>query len=266
MLQEFFATHPVFTSQDVVQFLSSQGRDNKWTYKALLAYHRHRNHIVQLRRGLYAAVPIGVSVEGFAADPFLVTSRMTPGAVLAYHTALEYHGRAHSIFQRFYYLAHRPSSIYRTISTEFVGVRFPAKLCHNGDEFYAVDSRNQRGLEVHVTSLERTLVDVLDRPDLSGGWEEIWRSLEQVEFFDLDKVLNYVLLLKDATTAAKVGYYLEQHRESLMVDDAYLEQLRRLRPARPHYMTRNLRGGRLVKEWNLIVPESVIGRTWGEVV
>jgi hypothetical protein len=49
-------------------------------------------------------------------------------------------------------------------------------------------------MELRVAGLERTLVDVLDRPDLSGSWEEIWRSLESVEFFDLDKVVEYALL------------------------------------------------------------------------
>ena len=69
-----------------------------------------------------------------------------------------------------------------------------------------------------LTSLDRTLVDVLHRPDLAGGWEEVWRSLESVEYFDLDSVLEYALLLENATTAAKVGFFLEQHREPLMVE------------------------------------------------
>ncbi|OGA43455.1 MAG: hypothetical protein A3G24_12650 [Betaproteobacteria bacterium RIFCSPLOWO2_12_FULL_62_13] len=65
---------------------------------------------------------------------------------------------------------------------------------------------------MRATTLERTLVDVFARPDLAGGWEEIWRSLETVEFFDLDVVVQYVLLLENATTAAKVGFFLEQHQ------------------------------------------------------
>jgi hypothetical protein len=44
------------------------------------------------------------------------------------------------------------------------------------------------------------LVDVLDRPDLSGGWEEIWRSLETIEYFDLDEIVAYARLLDNATT------------------------------------------------------------------
>ena len=69
-------------------------------------------------------------------------------------------------------------------------------------------------------------MDVLDRPRHSGGWEEIWRSLESVEFFDVERVVEYALLLDNATTAAKVGFYLEQHRDALMIEPADIEVLR----------------------------------------
>jgi hypothetical protein len=43
------------------------------------------------------------------------------------------------------------------------------------------------------------------------------------EFFNLDKALEYTLLLKNATTAAKVGFFLEQHQAQLMVEGRYLK-------------------------------------------
>jgi hypothetical protein len=109
-------------------------------------------------------------------------------------------------------------------------------------------------------------VDVLNRPDLTGNWGKIWRSLESVEFFDLDKVAEYTLLLENATTAAKVGFYLEQHRDSLMVDEAHLKTFRDRRPRQPHYLERSRRkAGRFVATWNLIVPEEVYERSWEEL-
>lgn len=47
-----------------------------------------------------------------------------------------------------------------------------------------------------------------------------------VEFFDLDVVIEYTLLLENATTAAKVGFFLEQHKEALMVEASHLDPLR----------------------------------------
>jgi hypothetical protein len=88
-----------------------------------------------------------------------------------------------------------------------------------------------------------------------------------VEFFDLDIVVEYVLLLGNATTVAKVGFFLEQHREPLMVEDRHLRILHDRRPRQPHYLDRAKRkSGRLVSEWNLVVPEEVLERAWGEVL
>jgi len=148
----------------------------------------------------------------------------------------------------------------------FCGVRFPKRL-KNEKKLFCVNSEERSGVSIHVTNLERTMVDVLDRPELGGGWEEIWRSLEGIEFFNLDQVVEYTLLLKNRTTVAKVGFFLEQHREALMVNDSHLEALSNLRPRRPHYMMRTSRKpGRLVANWNLVVPAEILNRSWQEVL
>jgi len=258
--EEFLAGHPVFR----VDELPGYG-GNEWTRKATLAYHSKRGHIFRVRRGLYAAVPRGASAETCPVDPYLLASRLAPDAVLAYHTALEVHGRAHSVFERFSYLTGRDTRPLEFRSLRFKGVRPPAALRRKRKQDFGVENVDRSGLPVRVTGLERTLVDVLDRPDLGGGWEEIWRSLESVEFFDVEKVARYALLLGNATTAAKTGYFLEGHREELMIEDVHLAKLRRVRPKSPHYMGRPNGGkGRFVSEWNLVVPEEVAERSWEE--
>jgi len=134
-----------------------------------------------------------------------------------------------------------------------------------GEEMFGVTRHERSGVELRVTGHERTLVDVLDRTDLAGSWEEIWRSLESVEFFGLEQVVEFTRLLENATTAAKVGFFLDRRRESLMVEEAHLDSLRRLRPRRPHHMTQGRpRGCRLLKDWNLMVPDEILERSWEE--
>ena len=137
-------------------------------------------------------------------------------------TALEFHGRAYSVWRHLTYVALRPLAPLTFRHHVYQGTRFPEALVHASKEQFGVSTAERASTSLKVTSLERTLVDVLDRPHISGGWEEIWRSLETVEFFDLDRVVEYVLLLGKATTASKVGYYLEEHRESLMVEERHL--------------------------------------------
>ena len=148
----------------------------------------------------------------------------------------------------------------------FRGARFPEALVRSGKEHFDVLTTERAGMSLRVTSLERTLVDVLDRPHLSGGWEEVWRSLESVEFFDLEKVVEYALLLGNATTASKVGFFLDQHREALMVEERHLKALRHRRPRQPHYLDRTRRAtrepcGRMEPSG----PAEVAERSWAEV-
>ena len=263
---EFFRKHPVFTGKELAKHLSSRGQVGSRAQEALLAYHRRTGRVVMVRRGVYAVIPAGADPESYPVDPFLVAAKLTADAVLSYHTALEFHGRAYSIQEFFTYSASRPPSPVTFRSHVFRGTRFPGALSREGRENFAVSVGERAGMELRVTNLERTLVDMLDRPDLSGSWEEIWRSLESVEFFDLDQVLEYVLLLGNATTGAKVGFFLEQHQGPLMVEKQHLKALHRLRPKQPHYLDRAKRkSGRLVPEWNLVVPNEVLERAWGAV-
>lgn len=266
-LNEFFHKNPVFTSEKFSQNLVSRGGAGPRTQEALLAYYKKTGRIVGVRRGLYAVIPAWAEPGLYPVDPFLVAAKLTKDAVLSYHTALEFHGRAYSVQDRFTYSASQPLSIFTFRSYLFRGARFPEALRSVGKEGFGVLTTERAGMEIRVTSLERTLVDVLDRPSLSGSWEEIWRSLESVEFLSLEKVVEYALLLENATTAAKVGFFLEQHREPLMVEEHHLQSLNQLRPRQPHYLDRSRRkSGRLVSRWNLIIPSEVLDRTWEEVL
>jgi len=266
-MNDFLAQHAVFTLNELDRFLANTGSGNTNTRKALLAYYRRQGRIIHIRRGLYAVVSTGSSAESYPVDPFLLASMMAEDAVLAYHTALEFYGKAHSVLSRFYYLSQHKSIPLKFRGYEFMRVSVPRSLCSKGKEMFGVKHYNRSGVELRVTDLERTLVDVMDRPDLSGSWEEIWRSLESVEFFDLEKVLEYVKLLDNATTAARVGFFLDCHKETLMVGDEHIEPLKKLRPRQAHYMVRGTRRDcRLVKEWNLMVPEEILNRSWEEVI
>lgn len=263
----FFRKHPVFTKDELAGYLSARGEVGKRGQEALLAYHQKVGRIVRIRRGLYAVIPVDADADSYPVDPFLVAAKMTSDATLSHHTALEFHGRSYSVQHYFTYSASRPLSPLTFRTHVFRGTTFPWALLRAGKKHYGVSTVEHAGMEVRVTTLERTLVDVLHRPDLSGSWEEIWRSLESVEFFDLDKVVEYVHLLGNATTGAKVGFFLEQHRDSLMVEDRYLKILQELRPRQPHYLERSKReSGRLVTKWNLVVPPEMIERRWEEVI
>ncbi len=266
-LKEFLSQRTVFTVTEMDAFLASSGSGNPNTRKALLNYYRKKGRIVPVRRGLYAVVPPGSCPETSPVDPYLIAAKISDDAVLAYHTALEFHEKAYSVYTKLHYLSAHKSLPLKFQGHEFVRVPVPHRLRAKGKEMFGVITSTRSGEEIRATNLERSFVDVLDRPDLAGSSEEIWRSLEAIEYFDLEQVIVYVSLLGNAATAAKVGFYLDQHREELMVGDAHLKKLSKMRPRQPRYFSSSKRGDfKWIKKWNLLVPAEILNKTWGDVL
>ncbi len=86
-MDEFLQQHAVFTVEELDRFLSARGAGNPNTRRSLLTYYRKRGRIIPIRRGLYATVPVGGDPISSPVDPYLVAAKLTPDAVLAYHTA-----------------------------------------------------------------------------------------------------------------------------------------------------------------------------------
>jgi predicted transcriptional regulator of viral defense system len=260
----FFAQHPVFTVADFSAAVPERGRIGNHT---LLAHHLSAGHIVRVRRGLYAAVPPGTEAESAVVDPYLVTAKAAPDAIIAYHSALSFHGLAYSVRQVITYLTTlEDCKAFSFQGITYQAVQYPRALLKKQKETAFIDKPDYRGQYVSVTSQERTLVDTLDRIDLSGGPEEVWRSLATITYLKIEDVIAYVSLLGNSTTAAKVGLFLQQQQNHLLFADEKLAPLERLKPRAPTYMFRSKQKGKLISRWNLIVPEEIVQHQWEEVI
>ena len=262
---EFFQSHPVFRHEEFLEAHSGSGTRSPLTSQAALSQHVTAGNLIHVRRGIYAVVPRGLAADTAPVDPYLLATRLTDDAVVAFHAALQFHGKAYSVWRRFHYLTRRRALTFSFRDSDFVPVLAPVKLRSSPDLGGEVVRRSYAGGTVCVTTLERALVDLLDQPSKGGGWEEIWRSLEMVEFFDLDAVTEYALRVGSALTAARVGFFLEQHRNALMVEDHHLDALRKRAPSQAAYLDPARAPGKLVAGWNLIVPKVVLTRSWEEV-
>lgn len=257
----FFETHPVFTLQEFHAARAGKGAKLN-TSKNLLAKYVASGRLMRVKRGVYAVVPRGVDPDKASVDPYLLASRLSPDAVVSYHAALQFFGKSYSIWNRYHYLTlsrRRPTGAQ---GYEFLPVLDPAPLRGREGRGGGITEVPHAGGWVRVTVLERAAVDVLYDPERAGGWEEIWRSLEMIEFFDLDVVVAHTIALGSALTAARVGFFLQQHMDALMVESDHIEILRRYAPREPRYLDARRTPGRLAKPWNLVVPQYLLERGW----
>ena len=190
---EFFRKNPVFTAEEFSNYLSASEGIGPRAQEALLAYYKKNGRIMGAGRGVRRHSS-GSRTGFLSGRPFSCCGEADQGLrlIISHRTRIPWAGLlGPGKFHLFDIPRLNPLKFRSYI---FRAVKFPEALSRIGKEDFGVLNTEQAGVRIRVTSLERTLVDVLDRPSLSGTWEEIWRSLESVEFFDLDTVVEYALL------------------------------------------------------------------------
>lgn len=254
VLHALIAGRGLITIEEVDAFLGICGPHSTRTRDRALATLCASGTLVRVRRGLYARGTLAAGVPG----SYLVASHLSHDAVLGLRTALEVRGIiAPNPAQCIYFARLTNAGRGRMwCGTRMYRTSHPAALIRARREFVETTLiEGQAGDQMRVATIERTFVDLLDRPRLTGGWPAVIEVVEAIPPFDLDRVVQYVACLDNATTAAKTGWILERYQERLRVTAGVLCRLERMRPRGPHYLSRSERtSGRYVARWNLVVP------------
>ncbi|MHB8580687.1 MAG: type IV toxin-antitoxin system AbiEi family antitoxin domain-containing protein [Ignavibacteriaceae bacterium] len=258
----FLETHPVFTIRELKKYFSFSEESREAS--DILMHNKRMGRIGVVKTGLYYALRPGSTEETTQIDPFLLAAKLCDDAVLAFHTALDILGFGHSVFNSYYYYSHRFHPAMRFRKDHFRCVIIPEKIQRKSLNLFGTEKLERSGVKVMVTGKERTLVDVLERPQFCGGFEEMYRSLEKMPYVKTELVLEYLNVREQKNLFAHVGFFLEQHRQQFHIEESFLQTLERYKPAQPLYWDRSRKGGVFKSRWNLIVPEAVDQRKWEE--
>ena len=251
----FFSDAPVF---DRAQYARAVGRDTgDRVVSAMLAQHLKAGNIRRIARGVFASVPKHADAATWSVDRFLAASKLRRGGVIGYHSALELHGYAYTEGQDVQVIADGQPL---TLRAEGLTCRFvrPSKGLNTLGGIGAID---RLGVQVPVTTLERTLADLFDRPDLAGGGEELLNSLDLVPRVDAARLRDQVAAIGNATAAAVCGWWLERAPSELRVSKPAVDSFRPLAPKQPRYALGAKPGdAKLVPGWKIFLPPSLTDR------
>jgi len=263
-VDSFFYTHPIFRFEQFAAYKAEHGEMNKDHVYQALHYYIRKGRIFSIRRGLLAVVPPGQSVKDVHIDPYALSGSITDDSILSYHTALKLHGFGYSLFLRQTFKTRykiKPFNYEINFFQPVVHKIFMNKGLPN--EF--TETVNRNGTDIRLTNLASTYVDVLDRPNLCGGWEEVYRSLSNIAVLPADEVLHYCLALESPILCAKVGYFLERRAGVFAAKTAVLDQLKAHKPKSPYYLAGSTKEPcQYIKKWNLMIPKSHLNNTWEE--
>jgi predicted transcriptional regulator of viral defense system len=248
----FFSGAPVF---DRAQYAHAVGRTpGDKVVTSMLAQHLKAGNIRRIARGVFASVPKHANAETWSVDRFLAASRLRPGGVIAYHSALELLGYAYSDGHDLQIVAPGQPGV-------LVAKDFTCRFIKTPKPFSADDltMADRLGQVIAVTTLECTIADLFDRPDLAGGAEELVNCLYLVSRIDAYRLIARIRILGNATAAGVAGWWLERNHDRLGVRDEALMQLHPLAPKQNRYALGATTGaGKLAARWRVILPESVL--------
>ena len=230
----------IFTLDDAARIVKSK------TYAmTILRGYIEESLVVKIRRNLYGVT--NLATKQIEANRYEVASALTPTAYISYHSALEFYGVDNQVFNTMYV-----ASESRFNSFEFDGLSY----------IYA-KSQTDIGIEtpimsygIRVTSLERTVIDCIDRIDRCGGSEEMLQCFGMIMHISEAKLLEVLASYDKATLYKKAGFVLSRFRSRFNLSDAFFQICRERANVGSKVLTSYEDCTEYDREWNLSYPDT----------
>lgn len=208
----------------------------------------------RLDRGRYMIVPLEAGIERtWSEDSLAVGTFLAPEGAAAYWTAVRYWGWTTQLPATVLFLTptqrHNPGPTVLGVQYRFVRVK-PERI-------FGIHEAWEGELRIRVTDRERTVVDMLDRTDLSGGIPEVSAALvEAWPDLDLERLTTYMDRFGSGTVPKRLGF-LAERLDLLDSDQDLVETWRRMIGKGISPLERGgPRQGPILSRWNLRVNAS----------
>lgn len=192
----------IFTGREVRELLGLSS-----TPKLLLSRLERKGWVKRLERDRYLLVPLEAGPERlWSEDATLVAMALAPEGALAYWSAIRHWGWTDQLPRTVFVqmMRRRANSIVEALGVtyRFVTVR-PIR-------FFGVIEERADHRTFRVTDREKTVIDILDRIDLSGGSGQVIQTLEEaVEELRWDRLDDYLRRFRSRTVPKRLGFLVE---------------------------------------------------------
>ncbi|MCK5773266.1 MAG: hypothetical protein KAH57_05710 [Thermoplasmata archaeon] len=205
----------------------------------------------RIKAGLFARTP-GKRILNrklYHEDSILIGSSLCRDYFFSHYTAVNIHGLANRYFNTIHISS---PTHYRDLEYHDNIIKF-VKITRG--RMFGIKTIPYLNRSIFVSDIERTLLDIVNRPSLSGGWFELIDIIRNIERIDEGRLSDHILEFNNKKTARVLGYFL-QMIERTDISDHMLEKMISF-SGRNNYYLEKVRGGTLNREWNLIVPDRI---------
>jgi predicted transcriptional regulator of viral defense system len=232
----------IFHKKDVVELT---GEVN--AAKEILRRYKKQGLISQVRRDLYVVTDLASKAS--LASRYEIAGHITPSSCLSYHAAMEYHGLGHQVF---YELQISSKEAFNNFDYDGISYTFCRSQSETGVVTPLTDSL------IRVTDLERTVLDCINRIDLSGGLEEMVECFAVITYIDENKLTEYINHFDRQFLYQKAGFILGYFQKEMKLSDAFFEHCKSKIGKSTRYLTDMQASNTYFKEWKLCAPQNIL--------
>lgn len=235
----------LFTMRDAAEFWGT----NKYAREKLTLL-ESKGWVDRLEQGSYMVVPLQAGLERvWSEDALAVGTFLAPDGAAAYWSAVRHWNWTTQLPRVVTFMTPRRRF---NRSPTVLGVRYQFVLIRP-ERLFGVSQAFEGGLPLRVTERERTIIDMMDRPDLCGGIAEVvealragWTECEPA------RVAEYARRHGGGTVPKRLGFLVEQL--DLEAPAGFVGQLQSLMGKGISDLERGgAKSGRYLRRWRLRV-------------
>lgn len=200
LLNELAKKGHTFSFEDA----SRAGNLSRQSLKVMLSRMEKEGFVERIEKGKYLIIPLGARKGSYTINEFIIGSHLVKPAVLAYWSALNYHGLTEQIPNTVFI---QTTSRKKEQHIEILGVRYRiirvTKKKFFGSEKVWIDD-----VAVDITDPEKTIVDCLDKPHYCGGISEAAKALRGN--IDIGEIKKYAIDIGNSAVIKRLGYLCDK--------------------------------------------------------
>lgn len=223
------------------------------TAKQILSRLTHSGWLFRIKQGLYIPVPPTIKEgEPFAEDPWVLANALFEPCYLGGWDAISYWNLTDQIFIHTFVYTQTPQkkSTQTYLGHTFIVHKIPK------ENFFGLKVVWKNNVKLKVTDPSRTVIDLLDAPQLFGGssvLNEVFSEYLRSEHKDINLLVEYGLAMKNKAILKRLGFLLEN--EGLLTPELNTLFMAKLSPGKAKLIP-SQNCPKLVTKWQLWVPES----------
>jgi predicted transcriptional regulator of viral defense system len=237
----------VFTIQDIKKILNVSYAHARNIASDMVK----KNAVERVKSGLFVRIPESVILDKqqYTEDAILIATKSTKKVFISHYTALTLYGLTERYATQIYITTtkHKRNIKYHEIKINYIKT-IPKK-------FFGYKTISYLSEQIQISDLERSIIDVINKPKYAGGWNETINCLKNLDEINYKQLLLYIKKFNNKIIARKTGYILEK-LNNLDPSQKIVREIKEFSGSNDLYFD-NTKKGTYDQKWNLIIPENI---------